>query len=41
MRNVLTHLYDVIDLDRVVAAVEPAIDVYGRYAKWAQWKTDP
>jgi len=40
MRNVLTHLYDVIDLDRVVAAVEPAIDVYGRYAKWAQWKTD-
>jgi len=34
MRNVLTHLYDVIDLNRVVAAVEPALDVYGRYAKW-------
>ncbi|MFN2349581.1 MAG: HepT-like ribonuclease domain-containing protein [Thioalkalivibrio sp.] len=35
MRNLLTYLYDVIDLDRVVAAVEPAIDVYSRYAEWA------
>jgi uncharacterized protein YutE (UPF0331/DUF86 family) len=34
MRNVLTHLYDTIDLDRVVAAVDPAIALYGAYADW-------
>lgn len=36
MRNVLTHLYDTIDLDRVVAAVEPAIDVYSQYLDWVR-----
>lgn len=36
MRNVLTHLYDVIDLDRVIAAVKPAIGVYRRYADWVE-----
>jgi len=24
MHNILTHLYDAIDLDRVIAAVDPA-----------------
>jgi uncharacterized protein YutE (UPF0331/DUF86 family) len=38
MRNVLTHLYDVIDLDRVIAAVEPAAEVYREFLDWAlQW----
>lgn len=36
MRNVLTHLYDTIDLDRVVAAVDPAIALYSDYADWAR-----
>jgi len=31
VRNVLTHLYDIIDLDRVIAAVEPAPDLYGAF----------
>jgi uncharacterized protein YutE (UPF0331/DUF86 family) len=35
MRNVLTHLYDTIDLDRVIAAVDPAIKLYGRFIDWA------
>lgn len=35
MRNVLTHLYDTIDLDRVTAAVDPAIALYERFAAWA------
>lgn len=35
MRNVLTHLYDVIDLDRVVAAVDPAIVLYREFFDWA------
>lgn len=34
MRNVLTHLYDEIDLDRVIAAVEPVIALYSRFAHW-------
>ena len=34
MRNVLTHLYDEIDLDRVIAAVDPAIALYSRFADW-------
>ncbi len=36
MRNVLTHLYDTIDLDRVAAAVEPAMAVYGAYDAWVE-----
>ncbi len=36
MRNVLTHLYDTIDLDRVAAAVEPALEAYGEYAEWIE-----
>lgn len=35
MRNVLTHLYDDIDLDRVIAAVDPAILLYKRFLGWA------
>ncbi len=35
MRNVLTHLYDTIDLDRVVEAIDPALDLYGAFAHWA------
>lgn len=34
MRNVLTHLYDEIDLDRVIAAVDPAIALYTGFAGW-------
>ncbi len=36
MRNVLTHLYDTIDLDRVIAAIVPAIRVYTDFARWAE-----
>lgn len=40
MRNVLTHLYDVIDLGRVVAAVEPAVALYREFLDWAlRWTT--
>lgn len=35
MRNVLTQLYDAIDLDRVIAAVDLAIPLYEAYAIWA------
>ncbi len=35
MRNVLTHLYDTIDLERVIAVVDPAIALYERFAAWA------
>ncbi|WP_295542446.1 DUF86 domain-containing protein [uncultured Thiohalocapsa sp.] len=35
MRNVLTHLYDEIDTDRVIAAVEPAVELYRAFAAWA------
>jgi uncharacterized protein YutE (UPF0331/DUF86 family) len=34
MRNVLTHLYDEIDTDRVIAAVEPAVALYRAFAGW-------
>ena len=40
MRNVLTHLYDAIDLDQVIAAVEPAVELYGEYFSWAVAWTD-
>ena len=35
MRNVLTHLYDQIDLQRVIAAVDPAIALYRSFADWS------
>ncbi len=35
MRNVLTHLYDEIDLSRVIAAVEPAVRLYGAFRDWS------
>jgi uncharacterized protein YutE (UPF0331/DUF86 family) len=35
MRNVLTHLYDQIDLQRVIAAVEPAVALYRAFAAWS------
>jgi uncharacterized protein YutE (UPF0331/DUF86 family) len=35
MRNLLTHLHDTIDLDRVIAAVDPAIALYREYLAWA------
>ncbi len=31
MHHVLTHLYDTIDLDRVMAAVDPACALYERF----------
>ena len=31
MRNVLTHLYDAIDIERVIAAVDPALELYRRF----------
>ena len=34
MRNVLTHLYDAIDHERVIDSVEPAIALYEQYAEW-------
>ena len=34
MRNVLTHLYDEIDVERVIAAVEPAVALYQAFADW-------
>jgi uncharacterized protein YutE (UPF0331/DUF86 family) len=39
MRNVLTHLYDTIDLDRVIAAIEPALSLYREYLDWALEET--
>lgn len=36
MRNILTHLYDSIDLERVIAAVEPAIVLYEEFGGWAR-----
>lgn len=36
MRNVLTHLYDVIDLERVIAVVDPAIALYRAFLEWAR-----
>ena len=40
MRNVLTHLYDIIDLKRVMAAVEPALELYGAFLQWALVRTN-
>ena len=41
MRNVLTHLYDTIDLERVIAAVDPALGLYRRFLQWAAaWIND-
>jgi uncharacterized protein YutE (UPF0331/DUF86 family) len=39
MRNILTHLYDAIDLDRVIAAVDPALALYREYLDWALKET--
>jgi uncharacterized protein YutE (UPF0331/DUF86 family) len=35
MNNILTHLYDEIDLGQVVRAVEPAVALYEKFAHWA------
>jgi uncharacterized protein YutE (UPF0331/DUF86 family) len=40
MRNLLTHLYDTIDPTRVAAAIEPALDLYRRYLRWALTEID-
>lgn len=40
MRNVLTHLYDTIDLDRVIAAVDPAVHLYRDYLGWVLGQLD-
>jgi uncharacterized protein YutE (UPF0331/DUF86 family) len=40
MRNVLTHLYDEIDLDRVIAAVEPALALYRDFGAWCTARLD-
>ncbi|WP_019583459.1 HepT-like ribonuclease domain-containing protein [Thioalkalivibrio sp. ALE16] len=39
MRNVLTHPYDTIELERVIGAVTPALQVYTRFAHWAEQRT--
>jgi uncharacterized protein YutE (UPF0331/DUF86 family) len=36
MRNVLTHLYDTIDLERVIDAADPTLALYGRYSEWVR-----
>lgn len=35
MRKVLTHRYDTIDLDRVIAALDPTTTRYQRFGAWA------
>jgi hypothetical protein len=35
MRNLLTHLYDAIALGRVVAAVDPALELDQSGLEWA------
>ena len=40
MRNLLTHLYDTIDQERVIRAIEPALDTYGRFLAWAIARLD-
>ncbi|GAB6039541.1 hypothetical protein JCM17961_02140 [Endothiovibrio diazotrophicus] len=40
MRDVLTHLYDTIDLDLVIGAVEPAVELYGTFLAWAVARAD-
>jgi len=35
MRNVLTHLYDQIDLQRVIVAVDPAVVLYRAFSGWS------
>jgi uncharacterized protein YutE (UPF0331/DUF86 family) len=34
MRNLLTHLYDTIDQQRVIEAVDPAVDLYRAFLDW-------
>lgn len=41
MRNVLTHLYDIIDLERVIAAIEPALVVYRAFDGWLVARIGP
>lgn len=36
MRNVLTHLYDTIDRQRVVEAVDVAMRIYPEFAAWCR-----
>ena len=36
MRNLLTHLYDTIDLDRVASAVDAAVELYPRFTAWCR-----
>ena len=38
MRNVLTHLYDDIDRERVIEAVDAAIQVYPAFTAWCRRK---
>jgi len=40
MRNLLTHLYDTIDPTRVATAIEPALNLYRRYLRWALVEID-
>jgi len=40
MRNVLTNLYDTIDLDRVMAAAGPAVKLYRDYLGWVLERLD-
>lgn len=35
MRNVIVHLYDTLDMRRILAAVDTAPSLYRRFAAWA------
>jgi uncharacterized protein YutE (UPF0331/DUF86 family) len=35
LRNVIVHLYDTLDMARVLAAVDAAPTLYRRFARWA------
>jgi len=40
MRNILPHLYETIHPTRVAAAIDPALDLYRRYLRWALAEVD-
>lgn len=41
LRNVIVHLYDNLDMQRVLAAVDAAPGLYRRFAGWALEKLTP
>ncbi len=41
MRNVIVHMYDSLDMGRVLAAVDAAPDLYRRFIRWALGSLTP